>query len=213
VRWAFLLAVLLVGCAEKPTPLFVVGVRVESDPGMGLANATLSMQGRRLGVTDEAGLTVATLPGVSGETIELNVTCPTGFRQPTSSLFVRLRPAQDLKDRPEYRVACPPLQRKLVLAVKTDGAVDLPVRVLGAEIARTDRFGAAHALLDVAPGEVVVVKLDTSAQSTLMPSDPELRVVMPERDELVLFQQAFSKPKPKVVRRPRPKPPEEPTPI
>jgi hypothetical protein len=64
-----LLAVLLLGCAEKPTPLFMVGVRVESDPGVGLAGASLSMHGRQLGVTDATGLTVPTLAGVSGETI------------------------------------------------------------------------------------------------------------------------------------------------
>jgi hypothetical protein len=210
VRWALFLAVLLVGCAAKPTPLFMVGVRVESDPGVGLARAKLSVQGRQLGVSDAAGLTVATLAGVSGETIELNVRCPSGFRQPVAPLIVRLRPAQRVSDRPEYRVACSPLQRKLVLAVKTDGSGGLPVRVLGEEVARTDRYGAAHALLSVAPGDVVVVKLDTSAQSTLMPRDPELRVVMPERDELVLFQQTFTKPKPKRV---RVKAPDEPTPI
>jgi hypothetical protein len=210
VRWAFWL-VLLFGCAERPTPLFMVGVRVESDPGVGLPGAMLSMHGRQLGVSDAAGLTLATLAGVSGETIELNVSCPRGFRQPTAALLVRLRPAQKASDRPEYRVACPPVQRRLVLAVKTDGTADLPVRVLGEEIARTDRYGAAHALLNVAPGDVVVVKLDTSAQGSLMPRDPELRVVMPERDELVLFQQAFSKPRAR--RPPRAKKPEEPTPI
>ncbi len=211
MRWAFLLAVLLFGCTEVPTPLFLVGVRVESDPGEGLPNATLSMHGRRLGVTDATGLTVATLAGVSGETIELQVSCPDGFRQPSSALLARLRPSQKSSDRPEYRVACPPLRRKLVVAVKTDGSPDLPVRVLGEEIARTDRFGTAHALFHVAPGDVLVVKLDTSAQPAWMPRDPELRVVMPDRDELVLFQQAFTKPKPK--RTPRHKAPEEPTPI
>lgn len=211
MRWALLLAVLLLGCAERPTPLFMVGVRVESDPGVGLPGATLGMRGRQLGVTDAEGLTVATLAGVSGETIELNIACPTDYRQPTGALLVRLRPSKTASDRPEYRVACPPVQRKLVLAIKTDGSTDLPVRVLGEQIARTDRNGAAHALLSVAPGDVVVVKLDTSAQTTLMPSNPELRVVMPERDELVLFQQTFTKPKPK--RAPRPKAPEEPTPI
>ncbi|MET0285700.1 MAG: hypothetical protein ABW352_14570 [Polyangiales bacterium] len=211
MRWAFLLAALLFGCAERPTPLFMVAVRVESDPGVGLPNATLATHGRQLGVTDATGVTVATLAGVSGETIELNVDCPEGFRAPSAPLQVRLRPSKSPADRPEYRVACPPLQRRLVLAVKTDGAQDLAVRVLGEQIARTDRFGGAHALLNVAPGDVVVVKLDTSAQETLMPRDPELRVVMPERDELVLFQQTFTKPKPK--RAPRPKAPEEPTPI
>jgi hypothetical protein len=209
VRWAFLLAVLLFGCAERPTPLFMIGVRVESDPGLGLPGATLSMHGRQLGVTDAEGLTIATLAGVSGETIELNVACPSGFRQPTTALLIRLRPSQRPSDRPEYRVACPPLQRRLVLAVKSEP--NLPVRVLGEQIARTDQLGVAHALLNVAPGDVVVVKLDTSAQAGLMPRDPELRVVMPERDELVLFQQAFTKPKPK--RRPRVKEPEGPTPI
>jgi hypothetical protein len=211
VRWAFLLAAMLFGCAERPTPRFMVAVRVQSDPGVGLANATLATRGRQLGVTDAAGLTVATLAGVAGETVDLTVDCPSGYRAPSAPLQVRLRPSRSATDRPEYRVACPPLQRRLVLAVKTDGTEPLPVRVLGEEIARTDRFGAAHALLSVAPGDVVVVKLDTSAYAKLMPRDPELRVVMPERDELVLFQQTFTKPKPK--RAPRPKAPDEPTPI
>jgi hypothetical protein len=211
VRCSHWLILLLMGCAAKPTPLFMVGVRVESDPDVGLAGATLAMHGRQLGVTDASGSSVATLAGVAGETIALNVSCPAGFRQPTTPLLVRLRPAQRASERPEYRVACPPLQRRLVVAVKTAGTAQLPVRVLGEEIARTDRYGVAHALLSVAPGDVVVVKLDTSAQASLMPRDPELRVVMPERDELVLFEQVFSKPK--AARPPRHRKPAGPTPI
>jgi hypothetical protein len=97
-----------------------------------------------------------------------------------------------------------------VVAVRAVRGPDLPLYYLGREIARTDRHGAAHALLMAAPGDTLSLTLDTSApqHAQLMPQRPELRLTMPEHDDLVVFDQAFTLPKPK----PRPrKPPELPS--
>jgi hypothetical protein len=189
---------LLAGCTARPAPTYEVTVRVDSDPGVGLAGAQLSLLGRPLGTTDAQGRFFALLRGASGETVELHVLCPAGHRSPSEPLRVRLRAPTGREERPEYHLLCPPLLRRLLLAVRADGAADMPVRVLGHEIAHTDGQGVAHALLTVAPGETVMVELDTRSRrhGGLMPQNPALRIEMPEHDEVVLFDQAFHKPAP-----------------
>jgi hypothetical protein len=111
---------------------------------------------------------------------------------------VLLRPIAERGKRPEYHVLCPPLTRNLVLAVRASNGPNLPVRYLGKEIARTDSAGAAHALLKVSPGDTLTLTLDTSENAALMPQQPELKVTVPERDDIVVFDQTFTRPKPKI---------------
>jgi hypothetical protein len=202
------LALAMTGCAPASTPRFDVVIRVESDPGVGLAGARLSAVGQLLGATDHEGLLATTLRGAAGESVELSVACPAGHRSPADPLSVRLRPLVAREQRPEYRVRCSPLTRRLVLAIRANGGHDMPVRVLGSEIARTNGDGLAHALLEVAPGETLTVALDSSLapHAALMPRDPELKIVMPEHDEVVLFEQTFTQPAPPRRARKRPEP-------
>jgi hypothetical protein len=196
------------GCAAKRTPEFQFIIHAESDPGQALAGVSFSTLGRPLGVTDRDGVLVASLRGASGESAELKVSCPPGYRDVSEKLTVRLREHAQRGVRPEYGVRCAPVVRRLVVAVRASGISNVPVQILGKEIARTDRDGVAHALLELPPGEALVVKLDTSARAhtSLMPHDPELRIVMPEHDEVVLFDQAFSRPPPPRRQRPKPEP-------
>jgi hypothetical protein len=92
--------------------------------------------------------------------------------------------------------------RSLVISVRAPNGPDLPLKYLGKEIARTDANGAAHALLKVAPGESFNLVLDTSAPEAqqLRPQNPELRVTVPERDDIVVFEQQFTRP---VVKAPK----------
>jgi hypothetical protein len=196
------------GCTAKPTPSFQYVIHAESDPGQALTGVSFSTLGKTIGVTDRDGVLVASLRGASGESAELKITCPTGYRDVSDKLTLRLRELAQRDKRPEYHVRCAPVLRRLVLAVRASGIFDVPVQVLGKEIARTDHDGVAHALLELPPGEALVVKLDTSARThaTLMPHDPELRIVMPEHDEVVLFDQTFVRPPPPRRLRPKPEP-------
>ena len=113
---------------------------------------------------------------------------------------------------PEYDVACPPLLREVVVAVRTENGPNLPVMYLGREITRTDESGAAHVLLSVAPSEPVEIVLDTNslAGQRLHPKNPALSFVVPPHDDVVLFDQRFTvdaDPKPRAAAALRPQGP------
>lgn len=190
---------LFAGCTEASARAarHALAVRVESDPGAPLANVTISRDGRPLGKTNESGVLSLALSGEPGDTVPLTVTCPAGYRSPREPLSVLLRPLAKGSDSPEYRAVCRPELRSLVISVRAQNGPGLPLKYLGKEIARTDAQGAAHALLKVAPGETVNLVLDTSegAAQQLRPQNPELRVTVPERDDIVVFDQNFTAPK------------------
>jgi hypothetical protein len=203
---AFLLGVVF-GCTPPEAPRYAVAVRVESDPGQPVDGANVSSAGKALGKTDARGLAVLALTGELGAQVALNVRCPEGFRQPSEGVSVILRPAEPNTPAPEYRVMCPPSLRSLVVSVRAPNAVNVPLRHLGKELARTDAQGAAHALLKLPPGQDLNLVLDTSAPEhhALRPRSPSFKLTVPDRDDVVLFDQAFlvdapPAAKPKVVR-------------
>jgi hypothetical protein len=200
--WSCALAVAACS-AQASRPNYELTVRAESDPGVPLANVTLSRDGHKIGTTDATGRIAIALTGAPGATVPLTVTCPPGYRSPREPLSALLRALPAGSPKPEYRVTCQPELRSLVISVRAQNGAGLPLKYLGKEIARTDAQGAAHALLKVAPGESVNLVLDTSAPEAqqLRPQNPELRVTVPERDDIVVFEQAFTLPKAKPTRR------------
>lgn len=184
---------LLLGCGTKPAARFDAVVSVESDPGSPVAGALLSRDGQALGATDANGLKSLELTGAPGERVTLRVACPSGYRSPDQPVTLVLRTLLEGR-KPVYRTRCPPLLRSLVVAVRAQNAAHLPVRYLGREIARTDASGACHALLKLAAGESATLTLDTSApeHARLLPRNPALKLVVPDRDELLVFDQSFT---------------------
>jgi hypothetical protein len=195
----------LSACTPAQGPRYEIVVRVESDPGRPLAGTRLSRGGALLGTSDARGVIALSLAGAAGEAVELEAACPSGHRSPEKPLRVVLRPLAEQGRKAEYHVACPPLLRSLVVSVRAQNGPGLPVKYLGREIARTDGSGAAHALLKVMPEETVTVTLDTSApeHAALMPQNPELKLTMPARDDVVLFDQTFTRPKVAAAKKPR----------
>lgn len=201
--------VLACGCSANVGPsTYEVTIKVDSDPGKPLAGARFSVAGKPVGESDASGSLLLKLPGRPGDVVQLDTTCPEGHRSPDKPIQVVLRPLAERGKRAEYHASCPPSVRNLVVSVRAQNGPNLPLRYLGKEIARTDEAGTAHALLKVPPGESITLTLDTSegASTQLMPQHPELKLTVPERDEIVIFDQTFAKPKPKA----KPKPPPEP---
>lgn len=190
----------LVGCTSAgDLPQHRANIRVESDPGAPLAGVAINRDAMALGKTDERGLLALQLRGAPGEVVPLSVVCPAGYRSPTEPIQIVLRTLIAGTSPPEYRATCRPELRSLVISVRAQNGAGLPLLYLGQEIARTDPQGAAHALLKVAPGESINLTLDTSAPEAqqLRPQNPELRVTVPERDDVVVFDQPFTVAKPK----------------
>jgi hypothetical protein len=193
---------LILGCAQvshEPQPLgFELLVHVESDPSQPLAGARLLHAGRELGVSAPDGRVAIHATGSEGERIELEVACPAGFRSPEAALNVTLRHAGH-GERPEYFAACPPSTRKLVIAARLEHGINLPIRYLGRELARSDGDGVAHLLLEGETDKTVELTVDTSEQPQLRPKSPTARFRIGNRDDIVVLAQTFqSPPKPAV---------------
>ena len=82
---------------------------------------------------------------------------------------------------------------KLLPAGRADGASDMPVTLLGREIARTDNSGAAHLVLTLEPGEQFDLMLDTSDQrfEDLRPQNPVASFGVGHKDDIFTFDQKF----------------------
>jgi hypothetical protein len=197
---------LLAACASPPEPTYRFLVRVESDPGVPLAGAVVEHDGRPLGASDARGALQLALRGPAGTQLALLVRCPSGSRTSAQTLSVALRPWTDPARQPEYAARCRPERRSLVVAVRAINAPNVPLRYLGREIARTDARGAAHGLLELPADSSAKLVLDTSAPEHrwLRPRNPELKLSVPDYDDVVLFDQPFvvdapKKPAPRVL--------------
>ena len=199
---------LLLGCAkvghESVSNEYELVVHVESDPGRPLAGARVQHAGRELGVSATDGRVSVRATGNEGERVELELTCPTGFRSPESALSVTLRHAGGSSERPEYFAACPPLLRKLVIAARLEHGQNLPIRYLGRELARSDGDGVAHLLLEGETDKTVELTIDTSEQPQLRPKSPSARFRIGDHDDVVVLAQSFQSPPKPVLHAHRP---------
>jgi len=199
---------LLVGCGnvgrELPPTGYDLLVRVESDPNHPLAGARLMHGGRELGVSAVDGRVAIHVAGSEGERLEVELVCPRGFRSPETPLNVTLRHAAVGNERPEYVAACPPLTRKLVVAARLEHGVNLPIRYLGRELARSDNSGVAHLLLEGESDKTVELTVDTSEQPDLRPKSPTARFRIGNTDDVVVLAQTFLTTRKPAIRTRRP---------
>ncbi len=185
---------------DPPPPPFKVAVRVDSDENVPLANASIQRSSKELGKTDETGKAILTFHGSEGDQLEVWVKCPDGYLSPVRPITVKLHRFADGKIT-QYEAACPPTERKVVVAVRSDHGYDLPIKYLGNEIARTDSAGAATFMMKAKPGDQLEFLLDTSDKSAknLRPESPTVSVVVQPRDEYYMVDQPFKVQHKKVI--------------
>jgi hypothetical protein len=194
---------------------FQVQVGVDSDPGVPLAGAQLSIGGALQGTTDSAGLAAVLLQGKEGDRVELSVKCPADYESPAGPLVVGLRRFAQGSPAPHFEVRCPPTFRTVLVGLRVENGPGLPVRYLGRTVARTDESGAALFALHARPSEQVEVTLSTAESADpLRPQDPKFTFVTKDADDFVLLDQSFTVEKKKVTYvRPAPAGPPRPTPL
>jgi hypothetical protein len=197
-------SVALLGCAgvslDPPPPKpFRVAFAVEGDPGHPVVGALVSRGDKTLATTAADGRAEIALNGADGETVDAVVRCPAGYTSPRKPIAMRLARTGDGRA-PVFKVSCPPTQRHVVVAVKAENGANLPVVYLGKIIARTDPSGAAHFALAAAPGEQLLVTLDTSGKEgeKLKPAMPQRPFTVGSSDDIFLFEQKFEVEKKKV---------------
>lgn len=193
----------IVGCKSieaPPPPPQVISVRVTSDPGRPVIDAALLFDGKKVAMTGADGVGVIKLVGKDGETFRVSVSCPEGFESPAQPVQVMLKRLTDTTKTPEYAVSCPPKTRSVVVAVRAEGGANLPVMYLGREVARTDGSGSAHVMLKLEPGEQFALTLATGDDKLVRPQSPVASFAVGNRDDVVLFDQKFERPKAPVYR-------------
>jgi hypothetical protein len=175
----------------KPPPpaVFDLTVLVESDRDRPLAGATVANGVERPSSTAADGKLNLRIHGREGESVDLPVQCPLGYVASPNRLTVWLRRASKT---PEYTFSCPPAERHLVVALRTDAGQHLPVSYLGRTIGYTDANGAFTHLFSLQPGDKVELQLDTTRVVKLRPANPVFSTVMKSFDDVVTFEQRFT---------------------
>lgn len=196
---------LAIGCGSidpPPKPTFRFAFLVEGDPGQPLPGASISRSKQVLGTTKNDGRAELTLTGDEGTTVDAEVKCPEGHTSPSRPVPMRLTRVADGRAT-EMKVACPPMQRHVVVAIKADNGPFLPVVYLGKTLTKTDASGAAHFALDAPPGTQLSVTLDTGDNSRLKPPSPSKLLTVGQSDEILVFDQKFEVEKKKVAPPPK----------
>ena len=199
LRGLIALAFAIGACArEQPPPVYDCMVRVSSDPDTPLAGVGVLRDGQQIGVTPANGGARVRLAGAEGANITLAIRCPEGYRQTSDGVSVILRSVADSAHIPEYSFTCPPVRRRIVVAIRADGGPHLPVLYLGKELTRTDRFGTAHVLLELPPDSQFELTLATTAADArkLRPQNPTAKFFVHDQDDVLSMVQSFAKPPP-----------------
>jgi hypothetical protein len=195
-------------CSSKTPPpqSLVITLFVEGDPGIPLAHAQVLYGGKEVGTTSADGTAKLTLGGDEGQSFDLSVQCPEGYKSPSAPVTVTLKRLAEQGKSPRYESSCRPTLRQVVVAITADSAPNLPVLYLGSEVARTDASGAAHVLLRIPPGEQFSVTLATTDKGAeaLRPRNPVATFTVGDRDEVFVFDPHFTVDhKRRIVSRPR----------
>jgi hypothetical protein len=191
------------GMFEAPPPPapYKAVVTVTGDPGSPLFGATISWGKAQPILTGVDGKANLVFNGAEGDVREVTVTCPPGHQQSTGAILIRLtRVVGDAI--PTYAVSCPPLRRKVVVAVRAENGPYLPVKYLNKVVATTDAGGAAHFALEIEPG-TFSVQLDTTERKDLSPASPGRILSVGQRDDVLVLDQKFEVKK-KYVAPPKP---------
>lgn len=214
-RFAVVLALFaLAACREsvKP-PEHHLLVSVTSDGRAPVPGAQITINGKPAGTTADDGEVASVLRQPEGTSLELAVTCPTGFQSgPPQRITLRtLAQLEGSTAAPPLRerLLCTPTQRELVLVVNA-GQPGIPIMVDGTPRGETNELGVAHTLLAAEPGATFQVTLDTSQHPKLRPQNPARSFALGSEDSVTFFQQEFKQDKPRVRRKSKPQGPKLP---
>ncbi|MBX3250272.1 MAG: hypothetical protein KF901_24050 [Myxococcales bacterium] len=198
------------GCGSPQTPqqrtaTFSVTFIAEADPGVPLAGVVVKANGREVGRSDEFGLVQTMLRGPEGAGVEIAHECPDGHVQPRESQTLRLHDFRSLdgdgRSGLDLTLSCTPARRRVAFVVRTNGHADIPIKVNGQEVARTNAQGFAYVVQAAEPGRTFRMTLDTSELPKLRPQNPYQQFTLGPRDDVFVFAQTFEVEEPRPVRR------------
>lgn len=191
---SMLLTSIAVACgAPISPPSSSVQIRVVDEAKEPVAGAEIAAGGGTvIARTDSSGLAEITLSGAEGATFHVEIRCPTLYRSPSAPVAIRRFDGRGSS--PEYVARCSKTRHTLVVAVRTQGATNMPVYHLGKEVARTDESGSAHVLIEGEVHERVDLQVVTSdpKHAKLHPQNPTGSFEVLDRDEVKIFDVKFT---------------------
>jgi len=187
------LAASFVACEDPPPPpQFRVSFTALADANP-LGGVEIAIGGGRpLGLTNTEGVLRASLAGREGAIVAYRVKCPAGYRDPEASPPLTLRQFHGLDPAGatrgvEITVQCRPSDRLAAVVVRAGGIANIPVLMQGQPVALTDASGVAHLMLKLPPNTSFTMALDTSANPLIAPANPSQPFVVPDADEVLVF--------------------------
>ncbi len=171
--------------------------RVTDDYGEPFSGAVVQI-GDAHGKSDRNGNFETTSWAPEGSPVRAKVVCPPDHRPVGGhAKTITVRHLRSIGgDNPglshlEIHFVCEPTVRQHVLIVRTDGRPGLPVMVTGTHAMTTNEDGLAAHVVSGAPGDEIMVVIDTSQQPGLRPDRPSRRMVLPGRSRFLIFDQNF----------------------
>ncbi len=175
---------------------FEVSFGVATDDGAPLSEVKFATGQQSFGTTNETGRLSVRLRGTEGQTIPVQVTCPTGYASPEAGTLklTRTRGVDDTAPKPiPFDVVCTRQTREVVVVVHAENGSKLPVSVGGKPLGVTDADGNAHVLVALQRDErSLSVEMDTSQQANLKPQNPSKVFELSGRDAVLVFDQPFT---------------------
>lgn len=190
--------VLLAGCKhfeDPPPPPFQISVTVQADKSSPVAGVSITRNSRELGKTDKDGHLTLTFHGSEGDKLDVWIKCPEGYLSPDRPITVTLLRLSDGKIA-EYPANCEPTERKVVVSITADNGANIPVFLLGKQVATLDESGAATILLTGRPGDHLDFRLDTTGDDRfklLLPQSPTVQLDVQGEDHIYPLDQPFKK--------------------
>jgi len=172
-----------------------VSLRITTTRGAPVAGAEVIANGSTnvVGRSDAQGLVKVDVAGKEGDSVELEVRCPTPLKSPEAKVL--LRKLSIAGGNAEHAVKCEETRRSLVVVVRAENGPNLPILHLGKEIGRTDRSGAANIKIDADIRERVELTLSTQDPdlATVHPQNPAMAFEASAEDEVKEFAVTFTK--------------------
>lgn len=203
--WLVLLILASCGVEQAPVPARL-DVVVVDDSKASLANVAVSVNGHAAGKTSHDGtITLHAVPPHGGH-VRVAVECPDGHRA-ASARALTISAGQQLN----LAFECRPTLRTLAVVVNAPQAEGLTVLADGEAIGRVAKDGTLHAVLKRAPESELRLLIDTATAPLLHPQNPIEDLLVPDHDDIVVFNQPLSlrtEPKRNTAHAQRPKPEE-----
>jgi hypothetical protein len=185
------LCVLLLGaaCAEPvQEPRIELQVSVQDDSGGALAAVPVAIDGVQVATSDARGQARAVVHAAEAGKVRVSAQCPSSYRSADARVVSLGARASALT----LALVCKPVERKLAVVVRAPGAEGAWVRADGEPLGRLDSEGTLHALVKRAPDSTLRLTIDTSEAPRLWPQHPVRELRVADRDDIVVFDQAFT---------------------